>query len=286
MAFNKFNWGLGPYITHRLFNPDLPLSAELGLELSANYRITPKLSLDGALRKSMLTNLTENKRLYSSSRGIPRVQSDWGLYDIEGQRGHIHRLSLNYNDALAPGLFARAHAGLLEPFWAGLGGELLYMPVNAPFALGFDLHRVRKRDYEMRLDLQDYETTTGHVSAYLDTGGMFDLEINAGRYLAGDWGATTRLSRQFANGWEVGGYATLTDIPFKDFGEGSFDKGIYVKIPMDWLTGDPDRSRRYFEIRPITGDGGARLGTARQLYYTVKNTRDTQLRREYGRMWK
>ena len=287
LSGNKFNWSIGPYITQRLFNPDLPLSAELGLEISANYRVTRKLSLDGVLRKSMVTNLTENARAGTGkSRGIPRTQTDWGFYDIEGQPGHIHRLSLNYNNTLAPGLFARAHAGLLEPFWAGLGGELLYMPVNAPFALGFDVHRVRKRDYEMRLDLQNYETTTGHVSAYLDAGGMFDLEINAGRYLAGDWGATTRLSRQFANGWEVGGYATLTDVPFEDFGEGSFDKGIYVKIPMDWLTGDPDRSRRYFEIRPITGDGGARLGTARQLYHTVKNSRDTQLRREYGRMWK
>ena len=215
----KFNWGLGPYITHRLFNPDLPLSAELGLELSANYRITPKLSLDGAVRKSMLTNLTENKRLGKTST-VQIVQSDWGQYDINGQPGYIHQLSLNYNDALAPGIFARAHAGLLEPFWAGLGGELLYMPVNSFFGLGVDLHRVRKRDYEMRLDLQNYETTTGHVSAYLDAGGMFDLEINAGRYLAGDWGATTRLSRQFANGWEVGGYATLTDDLFEDFGEG------------------------------------------------------------------
>ena len=284
---NKFNWGLGPYITHRLFNPDLPLSAELGAELSAKYQFTPRLSLDGALRKSMLTNLTDNNRAgLGKSRGIPRTQSDWGLYDINGQDGHIHRLSFNYFDAVAPDLFARAHAGLLEPFWAGFGGEVLYMPANSPIALGLDLHRVRKRDYEMRFDMQDYETTTGHVSGYLDAGGMFDLEINAGRYLAGDWGATTRISRQFANGWEVGGYATLTDVPFEDFGEGSFDKGIYVRIPMDWLTGNPDRSMRYFEIRPITKDGGARLGTARRLYKTFKGARDTQLTREAGRMWK
>ena len=283
---NKFNWGLGPYITHRLFNPDLPLSAELGAELSAKYQFTPRLSLDGALRKSILTNLTDNKRLDGASHGIPRTQSDWGLYDINGQDGHIHRLSFNYFDAVASDLFARAHAGLLEPFWAGLGGEVLYMPANSPIALGLDVHRVRKRDYKMRFDMQDYETTTGHVSAYLDAGGMFDLEINAGRYLAGDWGATTRVSRQFANGGEVGGYATFTDVPFEDFGEGSFDKGIYIKIPMDWLIGNPDRSVRYFEIRPITKDGGARLGTARRLYKTVKGARDTQLTREAGRMWK
>jgi len=55
---------------------------------------------------------------------------------------------------------------------------------------------------------------------------------------------------------------------------------------MDWLTGNPDRSVRYFEIRPITKDGGARLGTARRLYKTVKGARDTQLTREVGRMWK
>ena len=35
---------------------------------------------------------------------------------------------------------------------------------------------------------------------------MFDVEVNAGRYLAGDWGATTIISRKFGNGWEVGGY--------------------------------------------------------------------------------
>jgi len=283
---NRLSWGLSPYITHRLFNPDLPLSVELGAELSAKYKVTPKLTLDGAFRKSVLTNFTENKRLGGSSKGVPVVQSDWGFYDIEGQDGHINHLSLDYVDDLAPAVFGRAHAGILEPFWAGVGGEALFMPVGSPIALGVDLHHVRKRDYEMLFDLRDYETTTGHVSAYLDAGGMFDLEVNAGRYLAQDWGATTRISRQFSNGWEVGGYATLTDIPFSQFGEGSFDKGIYVMIPMDWLTGEPEQSMRYFEIRPITRDGGARLGSARKLYRQVKSSRDTQMKREAGRIWK
>ena len=37
-----FIWGIGPYITHRLFNPDLPLSAETGL----NLRLATNLHLD------------------------------------------------------------------------------------------------------------------------------------------------------------------------------------------------------------------------------------------------
>jgi len=282
----KFTWGVGPYVSHRMFNPDLPLSLELGAEGIAQYNFNPHLSLGGSVRKSVITNFTENKRLGAGYGDLPTVASDWGYYDIEGQGGHIAALNFTYVNNLTPNLFARAHAGLLEAHWAGFGGELLYMPTNSPFALGLDLHRVRKRDYEMRLDLQDYEAATGHVSAYLDAGGMFDLEVNVGRYLAGDWGATTRVARKFANGWEIGAYATLTDVPFEDFGEGSFDKGIYLKIPMDWMTGNPDSTRRVFEIRPITRDGGARLGSARTLYGSVKMYRDTQVMREYGRIWK
>ena len=53
---------------------------------------------------------------------------------------------------------------------------------------------------------------------------FFNIEVNAGRYLAGDW-CTTTISRKFGSGWEVGGYATGRA---HMFGEGSFDKAIYV----------------------------------------------------------
>ncbi|MDA7592271.1 YjbH domain-containing protein [Rhodobacteraceae bacterium] len=280
----RFTWGLGPYITHRLFNPDLPLSLETGVELEAGYQITPKLKISGAVRKSVLTNLTDNNRRSNSS--LPRVHSDWPLYDIEGQSGHIHELKLSYVKNLAPGLYGRAHAGLLEPFFAGVGGELLYKPAQWPIGIGIDIHRVRKRDYDMRFDLLDYETTVGHLSVYYDAGGMFDIEVNAGRYLAGDWGATTTISRKFGSGWEVGGYATLTDVPFDTFGEGSFDKAIYVSVPIDWIISSPTRSKRRLTLRPITRDGGANLFSARKLYRYIKKTQNAQFQREFGRLWR
>ena len=48
------SWGLGPYLEHRLFNPDLPLSLETGIEAAASYLIAPELTFSGALRKSIL----------------------------------------------------------------------------------------------------------------------------------------------------------------------------------------------------------------------------------------
>ena len=280
MIKNKkhFIWGIGPYIAHRLFNPDLPLSMETGVEVEAGYQIANGLKVSGAIRKSILTNLTDNRR--RSNSVLPRVHSDWPLYDIAGQNGHIHELALSYVKNLAPGLYGRAHAGLLEPFFAGVGGELLYKQAHWPIAIGIDVHRVRKRDYNMRFNLRDYRTTVGHVSVYYDAGGMFDIEINAGRYLAGDWGATTTISRKFGSGWEVGGYATLTDVPFGKFGEGSFDKAIYVSVPLDWIVSSPNRIKRRLMLRPITRDGGAQLSSARRLYREIENFQNASIDRE------
>ena len=162
----------------------------------------------------------------------------------------------------------------------------MFKPANSSLALGLDIHRVKRRDYEMLFGLLPYETTVGHLSLYYDAGGKFDVELNAGRYLAKDWGVTTNISRQFSNGWEVGGYATLTDVPFATFGEGSFDKGVYITIPMDWTIGSPNKSKRRFTIRPITRDGGARLASARTLYKSISDTQKAQFKREYGRLWK
>ena len=283
-AKNGFTWGIGPYFSHRLFNPDLPLSVETGIELRAGYNLAPGLAFSGGLRKSVLTNFTDNQRRSDSQ--LPKVHSDWIEYDLAGQSGHIHDLTLSYLKNLAPGIYGRFHAGLLEPFYAGIGGELLYKPAKSSVAFGLDLHKVQQRDFDMRFDLRPYKTVVGHLSAYYDAGNLFNIELNVGRYLAGDWGATTTISRKFGSGWEVGGYATLTDVPFATFGEGSFDKAIFVSMPIDWILGTPNRTRRRLTIRPITRDGGANLASARSLYRYLENSQKAQFLREYGRLWK
>ena len=281
---NRLSWGLGPYVTHRLFNPDLPFSAETGAELEVDFRFLPNLSLSGSIRKSLLTNLTDNQR--RSNSVLPRVHSDWPLYDFAGQDGHVHSLKVTYLENLGADFFFRIHAGLLEPHFGGVGSELLYKPNNSPLAFGLDINKVKKRDYDMLFNFREYEETVGHFSFYYDAGGILNIEMNAGKYLAGDWGLTTNVSRLFGNGWEVGGYATFTDVPFEVFGEGSFDKGIYVNIPLDWILGTPDKSRRHLGIRPITRDGGAHLASSRTLYKQIKYSQNSFIRRELGRFWK
>ncbi len=281
---HRFSWGIGPYFEQRLFNPQAPLGMETGIEIEAGLQLARGLKISTALRKSMLTNLTDN--VQTSFSDLPKVQTDWPLYDVEGQDGHIHSLTISYFRNLASGLYGRAQVGLLEPFFAGISGELLYKPAQWPIGISVDIHHVRKRDFDMLFDLLDYETTLGHISLYYDVGGMFDIEVNAGRYLAGDWGATTTISRKFGSGWEVGGYATMTDVPFVTFGEGSFDKAIYFTIPIDWIVSSPRRSKRRLTLRPITRDGGANLASSRVLYKKIEGSQNASFKREFGRLWK
>ena len=86
----RFTWGIGPYVAHRLFNPDLPLSVETGIQITVSNQLAPGVKISGTVRKSLLTNLTDNKR--RSNSVLPRVHSDWPLYDFGGQSGHIHAL--------------------------------------------------------------------------------------------------------------------------------------------------------------------------------------------------
>ena len=111
-------------------------------------------------------------------------------------------------------------------------------------------------------------------------------QLDAGRYLAGDWGATIALDREFGNGWKVGAFATLTDVPFDTFGEGSFDKGIRITVPVSWLLGEPSKSSVNTTIRPILRDGGARLGVRGRLYERVRPVQKPALQDGWGRFWR
>jgi hypothetical protein len=111
-------------------------------------------------------------------------------------------------------------------------------------------------------------------------------QVDAGRYLAGDWGATFSLTRTFANGWEVGGFFTLTDVPFDEYGEGSFDKGLRLTIPFGWALPYETNSRYSLALSPLTRDGGQRLSVANRLFSVVADTDRAALREDWSLFWK
>ncbi len=145
-------------------------------------------------------------------------------------------------------------AGILEEMFSGAGFEYLYFKQESNFAVGFEIFDVQKRDYEMRFGTLDYKNITAHLNFYYRNYKLipFDAKISYGEYLAGDEGLTFDLSRSFDNGIKFGIFASFTDVSSEQFGEGTFDKGIYFNIPVFG-------NLISYSWRPLTKDPGAKL---------------------------
>jgi exopolysaccharide biosynthesis protein YbjH len=149
-----------------------------------------------------------------------------------------------------------------------------------------ELNRVRQRSYEQRFGFLDYEVTTGYASAYYSFRNDFFAQLDVGRYLAGDSGATFSLIREFNNGWKIGAFATKTNVSAVDFGEGAFDKGISVEIPLSWTLGRPNAFSQKATLRPVQRDGGARMNIRNRLYDVIEGTGEPHLSGQWGRFWR
>lgn len=279
----SFTWGLAPYMELTVFDGDQPVRGDLGLELSARYEIRPNLVLEGAIRKRLIGNRDEIGSISPST--LPPVRRNAPYYAAEGDPG-IEYLTLAWYGHPGANLYSRVTAGYLERMFGGVSTELLWKPVNSPLALGAELNYVAQRDYDMMLGFQDYDVVTGHLSAYYAFDNGFHAQVDVGRYLAGDWGATFSLDREFENGWRVGAYVTLTDVSYEDFGEGSFDKGIRVTVPFDWAFGQPSRREIETNLSSLTRDGGARLNVDGRLYDVVRDGHIFEYEDSWGRFWR
>nr|WP_180888002.1 YjbH domain-containing protein [Ruegeria sp. THAF57] len=282
-AYPHFSYRFGPYLNFSFFDPDDPLRYEIGAALGLDYTLSPGFTLSTGLRQPIISTLDDTTRVSDSV--LPRVRSDWPIYAQESNL-RVEHMTAEYLWRPAENLYARTTLGYLETMFGGVSAELLWYPTDSRLALGVEANYVAQRDFDVLFGFQDYSVATGHVSAYYDLPGEFHAQVDAGRYLAGDYGATFTLDREFNNGFTVGAFFTLTDVSFEDFGEGSFDKGVRLEIPVSWLTGRPSRNKLSQTIRPVLRDGGARLHVRNRLYEVTREARSQQLSRGWGRFWR
>ncbi|MBY4893383.1 YjbH domain-containing protein [Rhodobacteraceae bacterium N5(2021)] len=280
---SRFTWGIGPYLEASVFDPDNPILVNAGVEAQAEYRFGSGFVAEGAVRAALGGNLDDSQIVNAAvilPDPPPVVRSNAALYRQQSDF-YVERLTLAHFGRPAENLYSRVSFGYLERMYAGVSGELLWQPAHSRLGLGIEVNHVWARDFDGGFGLRDYNVTSGHVSAYYRLTEDFDVQIDAGRYLAGDWGATLSIDRTFNNGWRVGAYATFTDVPFESFGEGSFDKGIEIEIPLAWFLGTSNRRTSDVLIQPVLRDGGARVQVEGRLHdlvidYTRPRLEDTE----------
>jgi hypothetical protein len=248
---------LGLNLRAYIFDPDHPFLYQLSLRARGEVELGAGWSFGGIWVQNIDSQFDRIVREGESA--LPPVRTDLKRYLQEGQSG-IDQLALVKRGKVGRDFYYQAYAGILEEMYSGVGAELLWRRADLPFAVGANVNGVRQREFDKMFGLRDYQTVTGHVSFYWVTPlKNVDAAVHVGRYLARDTGATLEISKRFANGWVVGAFATLTDVPFEMLGEGSFDKGLIIRIPFDLYSPRNTGGGYRTTLRSINRDGGRML---------------------------
>jgi len=269
--------GLVPNYQQTLGGPDGFVLFQGGVAEHAKLRLRDDTWLQGSLQLGLIDNYNKFKNQGSSD--LPRVRTYLREY-VTTSRLTLPNLQATHVGRLGENQYYSLYGGYLESMFAGVGGEWLYRPFASRVAFGVDANAVQQRNFQQDFGFGNageqtrYRVATGHATLYWDTG-WNDVQANlsAGRYLAKDMGVTVGMSRVFQNGVKVGAFFTKTNVSAAKFGEGSFDKGVYLSVPFDAFLTRSSNTIANVLWKPLTRDGGAKLNRSVELY-DLTNTRD------------
>ena len=258
----------GMNLSYSLGGPDGFVLYQLAATGKAKLRLRDDTWLQGGVQLGLIDNY--NKFRYTAPSNLPRVRTFMREY-MTTSNLTMPNLQLTHTGKLSENHYFSIYGGYLENMFAGVGGEWLYRPFESKWAFGVDVNAVQQRDFRQDFSLRDYRVATGHATLYWDTGwNNVQANVSAGRYLAKDKGVTVQVARTFQNGVSVGAGFTRTNVSAVQFGEGSYDKWIFLTIPFDAMLTRSSSSNANFVWKPLTRDGGAKLDRAVTLYDLTK----------------
>lgn len=301
LASNDSGWNasIDPVLIQSVGGPESFYFYQVGFNTNGSVWLSDNIEASGSIYFNLFDNYDKfnyvENNPHISNFAVPRVRTMFRAYARENSV-RLNNLQLTWFEQPTDNIYTQAYAGYLETMFAGVGGEVLYRPLNSNWALGLDANLVSQREPDSWFGVftdsyvyydgynasncsagdvrcQAYvldQGTTGQLTAYYmpqwnwinDT--LF--KVSVGKFLGGDKGARVDFSKQFKSGVIVGAYATVTDLTTDEYGEGSFNKGFYITIPFDLMTVKPTTSRANIAWQPITRDGGQQLDRKYHLF--------------------
>ena len=264
-----------PVIVSNIGSPEKFYYGGIDITNISEIQFSRKMLLSTQVNYALINNFDEV--IYNPQSVLEHVRTDNALYLKESDL-YLKRMQLDYIWNPNKNIYAKLSGGILEDMFGGFGGQILYKPFDGNFNVSVEGFYVRQRDYDRLLDFKKYKTFTGHLNfSYLFPYGI-ESNISFGRYLAKDDGYTFDLSRRTKSGFKAGIYFTRTDVSAIRFGEGSFDKGFYIQIPMDLFSKNYSGNYSNFSLSPLTRDGGAKLKFDKDLRGLMYNTTLNELK--------
>ncbi len=265
-------WGIGPSVQVFFNDPSGALKAAVDVRAEGRYQLQPQTAIDAAVNYRLVENISDVRQ--ASNSLLPHVRSDVAEYYRQG-RLKLDKLVLNHLAHPSQHWYARASAGLYETMFAGVGGQVMYVPPGARWTLDLNLDYLAQRDFSSPLQLQDYRVWSGFAALHTELPYQMTGTVRVGRFLAGDTGARFELKREFASGVQMGLWYTHTngrDITSPGTPSSPYrDKGVFMRIPFDTVASRHSTRVLSVELSPWSRDVGQMVKSPadlRQLFET------------------
>ncbi|MGX4640640.1 YjbH domain-containing protein [Massilia sp. SYSU DXS3249] len=269
---NRFR--LAPKVAFFFNDPSGALRYDLSAAVTYDKRLAPGTYLNAALRASVLENISDVTQ--KSNSLLPHVRTDIAEYK-RGNRVKLNRLMLNKYMMLDERLYARASVGLYEEMFRGIGGQVLYLPKDARWAVDFAADAVQQRGFGGWFDRRDYSTVTALGSLHYRLPYDVTATVRAGRFLARDDGARLEFKRRFASGMELGFWYTKTngrDITSPGTPANPYnDKGVFLSLPLSLMLPVDTQASAGMALGPWTRDVGQMVASPGDLYGLMEQPR-------------
>ena len=257
-----------PSVGVYLNDPSGAFKYEIGVQAAMERRLAPRTFFSGAVNYNLYETISDVTQPSNST--LPHVRSDIADYKRASPL-KLKRLLVNQLYFPAERVYARASAGYYEEMFAGVGGQVLYLPSGAGWGTDLAVDWVKQRDHEgLGFSFYNYDTVTAIASFNYRLPLGITTTARAGRFLAKDEGVRFEVKRRFASGYEVGMWYTRTngnDITTPGSpGHPYYDKGIFLSVPLNTLLTKDTQAVAPMSLAPWTRDVGAMVVSPLDLY--------------------
>jgi len=256
--------GIGIYFN----DPSGAVRFETFINASYEKQVHDGLLFKTALQLTLWQNVSGVRQ--PSNSLLPHVRTDVADYKKNGNL-KLSQFLLNKFYHPRQRLYSRSSIGMYEEMFGGAGGQVLYYPGRAPWAIDLSADALRQRDIEGWFKFRSYSTVTMLASLhYRFQAAGVTATIRAGRFLAGDTGGRIEMKRRYRSGFEVGAWYTVTngnDITSPGTPSHPYnDKGIFISIPLSTMLTKDTQTTPKISISPWTRDVGQMVISPGDLY--------------------
>ena len=248
-----------PDIKTHIGSPEKFLYSGVGVKASTEIQFSRNIVFYSIIGKSLVNNF--DKKVSVPNSTLENVRTRVVDYLQQGSK-NIYISSMAIESIWSPynNIYAKLSIGYLETMYGGVAAEIMYKPFYSNTALSYEYNYVRSRGYDQKFSLSNYKVATNHLNvAHYHPKSNILAKWSYGNYLAGDTGYTLDLSRRMPNGWQAGFWFSNTNVSAEEFGEGSFDKGFYIHVPLSIFSKNYRKDMQSFSLRSMTRDGAQKL---------------------------